>query len=498
MFRMNLGSEPPSLDPARVNDLTSFTVLQNLMRGLTVIGPDGRAIPAVASRWDRLDGGRRYVFHLRRDALWEDGRPVTAQDFVYAWRRALDPALASEYAYFLFEVQNAKAWYDGKLGDFNAVGVHAPDPYTLDVRLTRAIPFFLDLMASPVALPLREDVVARAPQDFTEAGRFVANGPYRLSRWRHEESLRLTPNPAYYGSHPQVKAVEMAMIADANASVIMYENGELDFIETTTSIPAFDARRLRARPEARTRLLHRLSYVGFNAQAPPFNDPRVRRAFALAIDRSAFPKLLKSGQRPWNGWISPGLPCASPEAGLGYDPAAARRLLAEAGYPDGRGFPRVSLAFQTQYDLLKEGEILQSQWKQTLNVPVALENMEWKAFLTRLRQNPPAMFRLGWFADYLDADSFMGMMTRDSRNNYTGWGSAEYDRLVAKAAITGNLAGRQALYDAAQVILLRQDVVIAPLYASEKLWLVNPRASGVRINALNLIDLERLSLPKPN
>jgi oligopeptide transport system substrate-binding protein len=498
VFRVNLGTEPPDLDPAKMDDLTSYSVILPLMKGLTQFDRNMRIVPAIASSWTASPDGKHYMFHLRPGARWSDGKPVLAEDFVYAWQRALAPELGGSYVFFLYELKNGKAFYDRKLKDINQVGVHAPDAHTLQVDLERPTPFFLDLTASPIMLPLRRDVVEKYGDRFTEAGHFVSDGAYKMTRWSHEEKIVLAPNPYFYekdpAKRPQVKAIEMYMINDANTSVVMYENNELDFIETTTSIPSFDVRRLRKSPNYHSNILHRINYFGFNVKKPPFNNIKVRQAFAYALDRSYYPRLMQSGQKPIASWISPGLPGYNPNVGLTYNEKKARQLLAEAGYPDGKGFPPVKLSFQTFYDIQKEAEIAQYLWKKNLNVDVRLDNMEWKVLLSKLNEDPPQIFRLGWFVDYPDADSYMNVFLSDSGNNHTQWKSPVYDRLVQTAVVTLDPKARQMLYDQAQRLLLEKETAIIPIYAAEKSYLVKPYVHGLEINALNLPNYDRLRI----
>lgn len=493
LLRINLGTEPPSLDPAKVVDLTSFTVVQNIMRGLTTLSsePDKpvHVLPAMAKSWEVSADRLTYTFHLRTDSQWSDGIPVTAQHFVDGWRRVLTPETGADYAFFLFDIAGAKAFYEG-LSPFESVGVNALNSYTLQVTLTRPIPFFLELCSSPVMLPFRKDVYAKYGDQFTEADNSVTNGPYQLADWQHNVAVRLTPNSYYYQPPTGVDAIEMMMVNDPNTSVVMYENDELDFIETSTSIPAFDVRRLQHHPDARQFPIHRLNYIGFNVNQPPFDNPKVRQAFAMAIDRSYFPNLLQAGQVPNATWITQGLFGHNVDMGLLFNPERARELLAEAGYPNGKGFTAVPLLYRTLYETQKEMEILQYLWKTHLNVDVRLENMEWKMFLKKLQTSAPGMYRLGWFVDYPDPDSFMSLFTGDSGNNYTGWQSPQYDAWVKQAAVTPNGPARQALYDDAQRLLLQHDAVIAPLYSSNKLVLTKPWVKGLNINALNLIQLD--------
>jgi oligopeptide transport system substrate-binding protein len=498
VFRINLGTEPPDLDPAKTDDLTSFSVLLPLFKGLTQLDARMKVQPAMAERWEMSPDGLHYVFHLRPDAQWSDGQPVTAQDFLFAWQRALDPQVGAPYAFFLYELKNGKAYYERKISDFNQVGVHAPGAHTLVVDLQRPTPFFLQLASEPVMLPLRRDIIDKYGDSFTEAGHLVSNGAYQLTRWQHEEKIRLTPNPYFYehdpAKRPGVKAIDMLMINDANTSVVMYENNELDFIETTTSMPSFDVRRLRKSPDCHTSMLHRINYFGFNVDKPPFNNPKVRQAFAYALDRNYYPKLLQSGQKPIASWISPGLAGYNPELGLKFDPEKAKKLLAEAGYPNGKGFPTVHFSFQTQYEIQKEAEIAQALWKKVLNVDVRLDNMEWKVLLSKLDEDPPQMFRLGWFVDYPDADSYMGVFLSDSGNNHTRWKSQRYDELVGRAVVTLDPKERQKLYDEAQRLLLERDTAIIPVYVAEKTYLVKPYVRNLTISPLNLPNYDTLTI----
>jgi oligopeptide transport system substrate-binding protein len=498
VFRLNLGTEPPELDPAKTDDLTSFDVLLPILKGLTQFDQQLHVQPAIAQSWEISSDGLHYVFHLRPDARWSDGKPVVAQDFIYAWQRALDPEVGAPYAFFLYELKNGKDYYDGKIKDFNQVGAHALNAYTLSVDLSRPTPFFLDFTAVPVMLPLRKDMVEKYGDKFTEAGHMLSNGAYQLKQWTHEEKIVLTPNPYFYetdpAKRPGVKEIDMYMINDANTSVVMYENGELDFIETTSSIPSFDVRRLRKSPDCKTSLLHRINYFGFNVKKPPFDNPKVRQAFAYALDRTDYPKLMQSGQKPTNSFISPGLVGYNPKMGLAYNPEKARQLLAEAGYPNGKNFPTVHLAFQTLYDIQKEAEIAQYLWKKNLNVDVRLDNMEWKVLLSKLDEDPPQIFRLGWFVDYPDADSYMGLFLSDNGNNHTEWKNKTYDALIQKAVVTLNPIERQKLYNQAQHLLLEQDAAIIPIYVAEKTYLVKPYVHGLQMNPMNLPNFDQLRI----
>lgn len=498
VFRLNLGTEPPTLDPAKMDDLTSMSVMLALCKGLTQFDQQMKVVPAIAESWTRSQDGKHYVFHLRRNARWSDGKPVTAQDFITGWKRALDPQTAASYAFFMYELKNGRAYYDGKIKDFAQVGVKAPDANTLVVDLERPTPFFLSLAATSVMLPLRADLIQKYGDNFTEAGHFLSNGAYTMTQWKHDEKIHLVPNPYFYETDPNkrpgLNGIDMYMINDANTSVVMYENNELDFIETTSSLPSFDVRRLRKSPDAHVNTLHRINYFGFNVKKPPFDNPKVRQAFAYALDRNYYPELLQSGQKPTTSFISPGLVGYNPNVGLKYDPQKAKQLLAEAGYPNGKGFPTVYLSYQTLYDLQKEAEIAQYLWKKNLNVDVRLNNMEWKVLLSKLHEDPPQIYRMGWFVDYPDPDSFLNVFLSDSGNNYTNWKDKTYDTLVNQAVITLDPSKRKVLYDQAQKLLLEKVTAIIPIYVAEKTYLVKPYVHGLEINPLNLPNYDHLKI----
>ncbi|MDH4378514.1 MAG: peptide ABC transporter substrate-binding protein [Vampirovibrionales bacterium] len=498
VFKVNLGTEPPTLDPARATDLTSFTVLQAIQKGLVQLNERMEPVPAVAQRWTISSDRRTYTFFIHPKALWSDGKPVLAKHFADAWQRALTPETGSEYAFFLYEIAGAEAFYDGQSHDktsFKSVSVKVLGPKTLQVTLKRPVPFFLSLMASPVALPLRLDQLKRDGDAFTEAGKFITNGPFLLSQWKHDSAITLKPNLHYWLGVPKT-SIELVMVPDANTSVAMYETDQLDMIETTTSLPSVEVRRLKHSPEAHQLPLYHLNYLGFNTQHPVVRDVRVRQALALSIDRQWIPQLMQGGQQPNTTVLMPGLFGYNPHLGLAFNPQKAQKLLAEAGYPNGKGFPELSLAYRSGFDTRREMEILQFLWKKHLNITVRLENLDWKMFLHRLKTNPPALYRLGWFADYPDPDTFVSLFTRANGNNYSHWWNPTYEAGVIQAATLPNGFQRQQVLNALQRQLLEQDAVMIPLYTGTKMWLVQPCVSGFTINPMNLMDFQKVSVKK--
>lgn len=495
---LNLGTEPPHLDPIKMTDLTSFNVANNLLRGLTRFDDTQNVISAMAERWQVLEGGAHYRFYLRSNAKWSDGKAVLAQHFVEGWQRALTASNGSSYAFLLYPVKGAKAFNEGKSTDFTSVGIKATSERVLDIYLEKPLAFFPALMASPVTFPFRKDVFEKSNgRCFSDIKQWVGNGPYLPSAWQHEHHLSLKPNPAYFKPVTGVDEIKLLMVQDANTSLVLYEKGQLHMVESPTSLSFFEVRRLQHKPEAQMLPLHVLYYLGFNTQLKPFTDVRVRKAFAMAIDRRFFPKLLQGGQKPESSFISPGLEGYDAKLGLQFNPEKAKALLAEAGFPEGKGFPEVEFAFPAKYELRKEAEIAQFLWRKHLGVQVKLSAMDWKVYLSRLAQEPPQLYKLSWYVDYPDADSYLSLFTTGNGNNYSGWNDKSYDHWVAEAAGDQNQTHRKELYSKAQKRLLEEDVVLMPWYVGQKLWLLNPCVKGIVINRMNLWLLDEAKMPHP-
>jgi len=275
----------------------------------------------------------------------------------------------------------------------------------------------------------------------------------------------------------------------------MYEQGQLDFIDNH-SIPILEKPRLAKSPGFKAVAQLRGYYYGFVTDRKPFNDVRVRKAFALAIDRSVFPKILHGRELPASCWIPPGMLAHDPKVGLTYNPPEARRLLREAGYPDGKDFPPVTLAYNTQEDHKIVAEAVQGMWKRTLNVLVRLDNQEWKVYLQKLNNDPPNIFRLGWGADYPDPDNFMKLFTAVSGNNFTRWKNPAYDRLVNTAAQEFDPEKRSKLYAEAERILCETDVPIVPLFTTTETTVLSPRFTGLEYNSMGRLVLQHARAKK--
>jgi oligopeptide transport system substrate-binding protein len=493
-FNMRIYSEPPTLDWNLATDNVSITLLQNLMEGLA--GYDGKESkltpkPALAEKWDVSKDGKTYTYHLRKGVTWSDGVPLTAQNFWDSWERALNPKTASEYAYFLFDVVGAKDYNEGKLKDSSKLGMKVLDPSTFQVTLNKRASYFPNIPTFTVTYPIRKDLVDKFGVKWTDPGNLVTVGPFVLKEWKHDSKVTLGANPKYYGGQPKLETVNGYIVNEDTTAINMFESGKLQYV---SRLPPVEIERLKTSPAYRNGPFLRGYYYGFNIAKKPFNDVRVRQAFALAVDRSQITSMLKGGQIPTATWVPKGMLGYEPKVGLDYDLARAKKLLAEAGYPDGKGFPAVTFMFDTRDDHKMIAERLQAMWKKNLGVDLKAQNEDWKVYLNRLKADVPQMFRLGWGADYPDPDNFLALFTSYSGNNYTQWKSKEFDKLVEEGASEANPAKREAIYRKAQSLLLEKDAVIISLFQDALNVLVSPQVKNLKLNAMDILLLKDVSV----
>lgn len=491
-IHVNLGTEPPSLDWSIATDHVSFNVIANLMVGLAEFDKQLKPAPVIAESWQVSDDGKRIVFKLRDDVEWTDGKKVRAQDFEYSWKRLLDPKTASQYAYILFDIVNAAEYAQGRLKDASQVGVKAQDERTLVVTLKHPAAYFLALTTFEVTYPQRQDVIEKHGTRWTQPGNIITNGPFTLASWKQQNEIELRANAHFFRGKPAIDKVTMYMVNEKTTALTMYEQGTLDFIDESHSIPSLDKPRLAKLPEYKLVPQLRGEYYGFAVDRKPFDNPKLRRAFSLAIDRAVFPKILQGGMTPATSWIPPGMLAHNPKIGLAYNPEAARRLLAEAGYADGKGLPPIVLGYNTQEDHKLVAEAVQAMWQKTLNVVVKIENQEWKVYLKKLQTDPFVVHRAGWGADYPDPDNFMKLFTANSGNNHGRWKNGQYDRLLDLAASEPDDAKRIQLYDQAQRLLTETDAAIAPLFWRSEATLLSPRFTGLEYNSMARMDLRNV------
>ena len=491
-FRMTIKNEPPTLDGSLATDSVSFTILTNLMEGLTQYDAELNPIPAIAKRWEYSNEGRTITFYLRDDVFWSDGKNVTASDFEYSWKRLLAPETAAQYAYFLFDIKNAFEYNSGTLENSSQVGVRALASDILEVTLKKPVVYFPSITTFMVTFPLRQDIIEKYGDNWTEPGKIVTNGPYLLEKWEHEYKLILKANPQHYEGKPKINEVQIFVIQEPTTALTLYETGELDYIE----LPPIAIPHYKNSPEYRNKPQLRGYYYGFNITKPPFDNILVRRALAHSINRSLIPKILKGGELAASSWIPKGMFGYNEGIGSKFNPQKARSLLANAGYADGKNFPKVTAVFNTGDVNRLVGEYLQEQWKKHLNIDIKFESQEWKVFLSRLDLDPPQIFRLGWGADFPDPDNFMNLFIKTSGNNRLRWANQHYDQLVARGSTLKNPQDRKKVYDEAQVLLTEIEVPMIPLFVSAQNLLVKPYIRGFKTNAMELLYLKRIRIEK--
>jgi len=471
-----IGSEPPSLDPALATDSISIDMVENLFLGLTnldfdVFTNETTVRPELATSWEVSEDGLVWAFHMRKDVVWSDGKPVTAHDIEYAVRRTCDPATASDYAYVLYIIKGAKEVNTGEITDLSHIGVKAVDDYTVQFALNHPAGYFPGIASMWVARPVPKWAIEKYGDKWTEAENIVTNGPYLLKEWKHEDEIVMAKNPKFYDADKvDIDIVHSVIIVEASTAMAMYEAGELDTIDT---IPAEDMDRILADPvlskEYRNPPRVCTYYYGFNNTKPPMDNPFVRKAFSAAINRQALIDfVLKGGQKPATTFTCPGIFGHIPPSegvGIGYDPEAAKKYLADSGYPGGKGLPEVTLLFNTDENNAKIAQAVQQMWKENLGVEVNVINQEWKVYLQTIIEDTPQIYRLGWCADYADANNWVyeNFHSIDSDNN-PHWSNAEFDRVVEQAARESDPAKRYELYKRSEQILCEEEAAIAPIY----------------------------------
>ena len=467
-------TEPRTLDPGRVTGHPEGRIVDALFEGLLYRDPQTlEPRPGVAERWEVTPDGRTYVFHLRPEARWSDGRRVTAHDFAWSWRRLLDPAHGGEYAYLLYGLRGARAWNaEGEASEAAGfgldLGVYARDERTLVVELVAPIPYFLDLCTFYPTFPVPRHVVEQPgnARDWFLPHKIVSNGPFVLARWRVGDHIRLVRSDAYWGRDAvPTRTIDALPIENGNTALNLYLNGEVEWI---SDYPVDLARALREHPDYYSNAALYAYFYRINTTRPPFDDPRVRWALALAIDRRQIvEEVLSRGELPARHFVPPGLAdYEPPQSRVRFDPEAARALLAEAGYPEGQGFPEVGLLYNTLESHKKVAELIADQWLRHLGVRIVPYNQEWQAYLASIEEGDYQLARAGWVGDYLDPNTFLDMWISGGGNNHSGWGDPGYDRLIALAADVGRYVDDPSLLpglvEPERALALREEVLAAP------------------------------------
>jgi oligopeptide transport system substrate-binding protein len=463
-------TEPESLDPAIITSQADMRIVSGMFEGLTRVEPvAARAVPGLAERWDISPDGTIYTFHLRTNLQWSTGEPITSDDVVYSWLRELNPATASDYAGQLYYVKNGEAFNTGKITNAALVGIHALDKFTVRVELNHPTSFFLDICAMPLTCVVPRQTIEKLGDHWLNARPLPVSGPYQLVAWRLNDKVRLKKNPRYWdAANTQSEIIDILPVGSPNTALNLYERGQVDIVWDKENIPAELMDVLLKRPD-----FHSFPYLGtyfvrFNVTRKPFDDPRVRRALALAVDKERIvKKITKAGEQTTSHLVPPGTANYHAPEGLGYDPQLARKLLAEAGYPGGQGFPRFEYLFNAAPGAENNGSIaieLQQMWRNELGIEMELRQVETQVFWGMENRLDYQLCSSSWVADYNDANTFLGMFLTGDGNNETGWSHPRYDELVHAANEQTDLAAREKLFQQAETILVHDELPIVPLY----------------------------------
>ncbi|MFF0829686.1 peptide ABC transporter substrate-binding protein [Brevibacillus sp. NPDC003359] len=490
VLKLNLHSEPPTADPGIAEDTTSGTIITATFEGLTRVGKDGKYHPAAAESYTVSEDGKKYTFKIR-DNKWSNGDPVSAKDFEYAWKRALDPKTASNYAYQLYYVKGAEAFNKGK-GKVEEVGVKAVDDKTLEVELASPTPFFLELVAFKTYFPVNPKVVDGNEKWATDAKTVIGNGPFKMDAWEHKSKLVVSKNDNYWDKdNVKLDKIEFSMVEDENTELSMFENGELHWAGSPTSalptdaIPALkDSGKMTTQPIAGT------YFYRFNTEKPPFNNVKIRKAFAYAIDRqSLIDNILQAGQLPATGYVPPSMALNKDGFYKDNDIEAAKKLLEEGMKEAGISkFPALTLSFNTSEGHKKIAEAIQDQWKKNLGVDVKLENKEWKVYLDDVHQGKYQVARAGWLGDFNDPINFLEMFKeKDGGNNDTRWENPKYKELLNQSALELDPEKRKAILAQAEQILM-DEMPIMPIYYYTQSWVKDDKVQDVIIDGLGAVD----------
>ncbi|WLR51583.1 peptide ABC transporter substrate-binding protein [Bacillus tianshenii] len=497
VFKANIVTEPFSLNPSLANDSTSGSVLLQTFEGLTRINNEGEPENAMASEIQKSDDLKTYTFTIREDAKWSNGDPVTAQDFEFAWKWALDPANDAQYAYQLYYLTNAEAANKGEVST-DEVGVTAVDEKTLKVELNNPTPYFLELTAFYTYFPVNSKIAQENDKWYTDAGElYTSNGPFKMVEWEHNNKITLEPNENYWDKDAvKLERIELAMINDFNTELNMFQNGELNWAgQPLGEIPVEAIPQLKQEDKLNVEPIAGTYWYKFHTEKEPFNNVNIRKAFAYAIDRNAIVEnITKAGQIPAMAAVPPTM---FPENEKGYFEDAnfeeAKKLLEkgmeELGYNSVEDFPEISLSYNTNEAHAKIAQAIQDMWKKNLGVEVTLDNAEWAVYIEKLHQGDYQIGRMGWLGDFNDPMNFLELFKEKGGNNDTRWHDEKFASLLEQSQTETDAEKRKEMLKQAEEIFM-EAMPVAPIYFYTNPWVQDENLKGVVISGLGDIQLK--------
>lgn len=489
---MHIGNmtEPAEIDPHVTNGLPEYHIQMALFEGLVGKHPKTlEPVPAVADSWTISEDARVYTFHIRDTARWSDGVRLTAYDFEYSWKRVLQPEIGSEYTKDFFAIENAEAYYRGEIKDFSEVGIKALDESHFQVSLKYPVPYFLVQLDNFTTYPVQKKTIEKF-NAFKERGtrwtrqeNFVGNGPFVIKEWIPSVVFSVKRNP-YYWDAAQVKLNEIHFYPYDNVLLEerMFKAGQL---HKTEFLPSAKIERYKYSASYHGYPFYAAYYYVFNTQVKPLNDVRVRKALSYSVDRESLVKnVTKGGQAPAFHYTPDNPYGYTARANFSYDIDLAKQLLAEAGYPNGKGFPKIELTYNSHADHLKTALAIQQMWKKNLGVEITLRNLEWKVYLDARNSKDYQILRRGNVADFLDPSAFLFPMITEDPLNESAWGSKRYDELMELSKRAKTQEERFEYFQEADKILI-DEMPLIPLYGYTTNNLVSPSVRGYYNNILD-------------
>lgn len=487
VFNFGNGSEPKDLDPHTVTGEPEHNITLQLFEGLVTKDPKTLKLqPGIAEKWTVSKDGKVHTYFLRKNARFSNGDPITAKDVVYSIIRLVTPETAAEYAYHGHYIKGAKDFTAGKIKDPSQVGIKAKDDYTVEITLEEATPFFPLIAAYQTMFVVHRPTIEKHGMRWTRPENMVTSGPFMLKNWEVNKVVTLKKNPHYWDSG-KVKLEEVNFYGPEKQATeeSMFRTGKLDTTlylqyERWGHWKKLNDGSLRSYP------VYSVYSYRMNVQKPPLNDKRIRRALTIGFDRSRIVKFVTgANEKPSRAYTPPGIGGYEPTPRLPADGsgiAEAKKLLAEAGYPGGKGFPKIELIYNTDERHKKLAEAIQVMWKQNLGIDVGLANQEWKVVLDSMRTRNYFLGRFSWSADYDDPNTFLELWQTDNGNNETGWSNKSYDELIVAAGKELNQKKRLELFKKAEDILM-DELPVIPVFVYTKNHLMSPKVRGWYDNA---------------
>jgi oligopeptide transport system substrate-binding protein len=492
---------PEAFDPALLGDNRTIELAQNVWEGLLDINEKFQVVPQIARSWSVSKSGLVYTFHLRKNVRFQNGDPVTAQDFIYTYTRSLLPATASDTSFFLTDIAGANAVNSGKAKTVS--GLKARDPYTLQVTLTHRAGYFPSLVSRWPAWVVDSKVVEKDGKNWVKPGNSVGTGAYKLVKQVGNTEYDFQANAGYWGTKPTIQNVNWSAVADSTAALARYQSGQFDVVLNLSAASVLQVQQdPTLKSQFHSRPLLRTVWLAWQTNKPPFNDKRVRLAFAHAIDRNLLVKVALSGQAtPGNGWLPPGLPgnVNSTRKPYAMNVDLARKYLAQAGFPEGKGFPKLDIYFKDSLGSQQQlFELIQAQLKQNLGISLGLKNTPVNAFdeMVDSPKKRPLLYGYTFGFDYPDAqEADEYLRVTGAPYNYENYSNKRYDALVGQANSSSDASKRAKLYAQAENILMN-DLGVLPLYYPNTNWLAKPNVKNFALTALYMRKWNTISLGK--